>query len=140
MRFADGGLVSVAEQLELRPIEETERQHRWFPVLQAIRAAAVRLQDAAYALDLKPSRLANQLAQRDGHVLAAESLLYFIDQDAEVLRLLADVAGYTIVRKRELTPNEQLAALRDALDESLGPELRASVLAKAARKAAERGR
>jgi hypothetical protein len=126
----------MSAQLSLRP--------DWRGLWQEDRALLRRMVDAiglkqvCYDLDVSPSALLHALDERDRHIRASW-IPYLVARaprelgDAYVERLAAH-RGLEVVPAKPRSPEQQLQDLLDALTESLGPELRAAVLARAASK------
>jgi hypothetical protein len=95
----------------------------------------VGLKQAAYDLDVSPSFLSNCLAARASNHVRAEWLAWAVRQPGgeEVARYLAGLAGYDLIPSAPLEPAEELTRLREAMAESLSPEVRAVIDAKARR-------
>lgn len=124
----------MPEQLTIRYPGAWSAQEAHPLVMEEIRrvANAVGLKQVAFDLDTTPSYLSNALAERERHYLRVEWVLYFISRDptTKLLEAIADVARCDVVRRRELTPAEELDRIKTALSE-LGPELRDLVRRKA---------
>lgn len=107
----------------------------WADLLEEIRVIVghIGLKQAAYDLDIQPSRLSHAISQRDRHNLKLEWLPYLIDRapNNEILDILARLRNCEVSRRAELTPEEKLERLQAALDQSLGPKIRDVIFEKA---------
>lgn len=105
--------------------------------LRLLRAVveSIGLKEVAFSLDVQPSLLAHQLAGRNGNHLRATAVPWLLAhaKDDEALEFLAGLRGRETVPVRPMEPAEELAALKEALAESLGPDLLRAVTAKAKR-------
>jgi hypothetical protein len=81
--------------------------------------------EVAYDLDVSPSALLHALDERERHHVRAEWIPYLIRRapNDSVLEFLASLRGLELVPRKELTPEEELARLKEELAKSLGPEL-----------------
>jgi len=129
----------MADQLPLA-IEEPRALGTEFLRLLREVVEHVGLKQVAYDLDMQPSLLAHMMAGRNGNRLPATAVPYLIEKapNEEALDYLAALRYRETMPARPLEPAEELAALKDALAESLGPDLYAAVTAKARKKAAGR--
>lgn len=113
----------------------------WRKVLHAIgRMVAEHASGPKYVADqigVAHARLDHAIAERERHHVKAEWLpaLVVLDEHALILRSLADLAGYDLVAKKPLDAEQELAALKAAIGDELGPSMRATLLAKAHAKA-----
>lgn len=118
-------------QLALRP----DWANVWQELRRHLRDAVdhVGCKQAAYDLDVAPSALLHALDERDRHHVRAAWLPYLITQapDDSAVEYLAALRGLECAPERRRSPAEELADLKAALTESLGPELRRAVLERA---------
>lgn len=119
-------------QLDLVPDWET----LWADDRRLLRrmAEAIGLKQVAYELDVAPSQLSHALDERERN-LPAKWVRYLLRAAPKELREayvrgLATMIGCELAEAPVMTPEQELAALKAALAESLGPELRQAVLAK----------
>lgn len=106
----------------------------WVRLLAAVRATVDRLgvKDVAHALDVSPSTLCDAIADRSGSEergrkrVALEWITTILrmageDDRRAILDALCNPVGYVPTRRRALTPEEQLARLRDRVAQQFGP-------------------
>jgi hypothetical protein len=123
-------------QLELRP---TDWALIWEEDRRLLRQMAERIGNKVCAIDLDvaPSQLSHALDERDRN-LPAKWIAYLVTNAGELgddyVRRLAKLRGLEVIEAQPLKPAEELAELKAALAECLGPELRQAVLAKAKRR------
>ena len=124
-----------AEQLGLRYSGLSVLDEDWAELLDRIREVVSfrGLKQVAYDLNERPADLSNALAERDRHHLILRHLPYFVRHAPthDIVRLVASWRGLVVEEPPPPTPEEELRALKDALETSLGPELRAAILAQA---------
>ena len=125
---------AAGPQLELRPDYPTIWQQIRRLLRSIIDARGVKV--VAGELDVAPSQLLNSLDERDRHHVRASWLPWLIvnaprEQGDALLELLAGLRGLEVIAARPTTPAEELADLKDAISESLGPDLRTAILARA---------
>lgn len=112
------------EQLPLEYNDRWRNHESWQRLLGEIRTAVavIGLKQAAYDLDTQPSVLAHALAERERHYVRAEWLPYLVAHAPtdEIVRRLAGLRGLDVQARAELTPEEKLDALDEALDRVLG--------------------
>lgn len=91
------------------------------------------VKQVAFDLDVAPSQLVNALEERDRHHFRAAWIPYVLSQapDDRAVEFLAALRGLECVPERKQSPAEELADLKGALADCLGPELRQAVLLKA---------
>lgn len=126
-------------QLALRYDGQAQAEVDWTRLRDLLREVVdfVGVKQVAFDLDIAPSSLVQALNGHDRHHVRLAWLPYLVRKapNAAVLEFLAELRGLEVQPAKPLTPEEELAALKEALDESLGPELRTAVLAKARKKA-----
>lgn len=112
-------------QLSLQLPAAYRAAEKWPEVLDAIRNVCVDLGrgEVVEMLDCSPSYLKNALVERDRHNLKAKELVTLLaaDRSGQILRLLADLNGFELAPKRELTPEEKLERLQRTIRAKLGP-------------------
>lgn len=93
----------------------------------------VTLKEAAYQLDVKGSLLSHTLAGRNSHHPRAAWLPYLVHvaPNNRIPELLAGLRGLSVTEPPRMTPEQKLAALEKSLGETLSPEMRAVIYAKA---------
>lgn len=81
---------------------------------------------AAYDLDMQPSLLLHMLAERDRHRISGRVLVYAVThaKDTTLVGFLAACGGQQIVTPEEITPEEELRRLKEAMGECLSVEMR----------------
>ena len=125
----------MRNQLDLPYNGQTAEQRWWRLVLSEVRRVvdSIGLKEAAFACDVKPSYLAHALSERDRHYLRLEWLLPLLakTEDLGLARALLDPVGLDVSRQLQLSPEEKLARLEQALAETLGPDIRKSIFDKA---------
>lgn len=87
--------------------------------------ARVSLKEVAFMLDTSPSMVADALAERERKGVRLEWLpvLLGVADDGEreeILKLLADPFGFTVQRRRKLTPTERLRVIEARLVKKFG--------------------
>jgi len=106
---------------------------RWRVILTAIRQAIdeVGPQEVAYDNDLTASALSHAIAERDRH-FPASLLVYLIRRSKRfgpvIAGYFAALADCEIAPRRQISPEEELARLKDALAKNLGPEMQRVVM------------
>lgn len=108
----------MSEQLPLYRANE-RISNQWAALLPMVRSVVdfIGLKECAWRCDTSPSMLADALAERNHRYLRVEWLLAILDAAPVAVREtamkpLAATVGFDISRRRELTPEEELAALR----------------------------
>lgn len=101
-------------------------------------AEGIGLKQVAYDLDVSPSQLSHSLDERDRN-MPAKWVRYLVrgapvELAEEYIGRLAHLRGLDVVPLPSLTPAEELLALKEALSQCLGPELRLAVMQKARRR------
>ncbi len=99
------------------------------------------LKEAAYLLDVAPSVLSHALRRRDRHPFREEWVTRLLEKAGrsdqgrlvcqEYIAHKASLCGLEVQRKRPLSPEEKLDALRESIRRNLGPELAAALLREA---------
>lgn len=127
-------------QLGLRFDGRRQADADWRRVLDAIRDVVdyVGAKEVAFDLDLQPSALSNALAERDRHP-RADWIPYLIRRapSLELARALVAPGGLDVVEPPPMTPEQELARLKETLSEVLAPELRAAIYSRAQRRNVE---
>jgi hypothetical protein len=105
-------------------------------------AEAVRLigpKQCAGAFEVPEGNLSNALKGRDRHPRKLDWLPYVIinSPTLAIPEFLASLRGQVVIPERPVSPEEELVALREALGELLGPELRVALMAAVRRKMQE---
>jgi len=108
----------------------------WDIVLKMIRAeidARGGLKTVAGDLDVAPSQLSHSLNERDGHNFYARWLIDLLmkSKTDDLSAFFAMLRGRKLAPQKELTPEQKLARLEEAMAAELGPGTRAAVLARA---------
>lgn len=95
------------------------------------------LKEAAYLLDVSGSSLRHALDGRERHHVRAEWLIPLIRKapDDSIPRLLAKLRGLELAHPEPITADDELRALRQVLDEELGPRVRAALSERASARA-----
>lgn len=128
----------MADQLALRYDGRSFYGHAWDQLRKRCREIVdyVGVKQASFDLDVAASQLLHALDERERHHVRAAWIPYFIAKDptAEVSRILAEMGGFELQPAKPVTPEEELASLKEALERCLGPDLRAAVLANAKRR------
>lgn len=90
----------------------------------------------AFDLDVQGSQLSHALAENGRHYVRAEWLVYLLCNapDDRLLEALAELRGCDVVARAPMTPEEELAALKDALRETVGPDVQRIVYTRAQRR------
>lgn len=101
-------------------------------------AEGIGLKQVAYDLDVSPSQLSHALDERDRN-MPAKWIRYLVKNGPselaeEYIARLALLRRLDVVALPPLKPEEELAQLKEALAQCLGPELRQAVLQKARRR------
>jgi hypothetical protein len=129
--------VDVSRQLELRPVAFAQSDVDWRRLLGEMRAVVdyVSLKQASFDLDVAPSVLANSLAERERYP-RAEWIPYLVRKapSLDLARALVEPAGLAVLEPPPISPEEELARLKETLNETLGPELRAAIYQRAGRR------
>jgi hypothetical protein len=112
----------------------------WGRVLELIRAESARMGHKAFAgeCDESPSVWAHMLAERNRHEVKGRHVVVALyhaakNGDMRLLEQLASVSNHEVVPVKEMTPEEELAALKTAMDQTLSTDVRALLLEKAKR-------
>jgi hypothetical protein len=117
----------MADQLPLRYDETSFFEHWYRRLLRELSAVTtvVGLKEMAFACDAKASVLSNALAERDQRQFQARWLGAYLYRapDLELARVLVEPGAVDVARTRRLTPEEELAKLREAIGEVCGPML-----------------
>lgn len=106
---------------------------RWRTILTAIRQAVDEIgpQEVAYDNELTASALSHALAERDRH-FPASLLVYLISRSRKygpvIAGYFAALADCELHARKQFTPEEELARLKDALAKNLGPEMQRVVM------------
>lgn len=123
------------EQLQIRYDGLRADDADWAELLSCLREtiSALGLKEVAFRLDVQPSELAHALAERDRHSVKAKWLpvIARMAKDKALAEFFAEIQGMEVQPAKPVTPEEELLALKGALEECLGAELRAAVIAKA---------
>lgn len=125
----------MSEQLDL----DFDAERAWDEDRRLLRQMAERigLKACAIDLDISYSQLSHALDERERN-LPAKWIRYLVakaplDMAAAYVRRLAGLRKMVVIDAAPLTPEEELAALKDAMASCLGPEVRQVVLDKARR-------
>lgn len=109
----------------------------WDVLRELLREAVdfIGVKQVAYDLDVAPSSLVQALSGADRHHIRAEWIPYLIRRapNDRIVEHLADLRKLEVQPAKPATPEEELASLRRALVDSLGPELVESITARAKR-------
>lgn len=107
-------------QLALEYQDDEAARAAWHAVHMAFGDAVdmMGLKEVAYRLDVRPSQLADAIAERDRHRIAGEWIVLLLTfcppiPRAMLVHALNDVAGFEgATPRRDLTPAEELAKLK----------------------------
>ncbi len=97
---------------------------------------AIGLKQVAFDLDVSKSQLLNAFDERNNAHVHAEWIDYLVTKAPrelgdEYVASLAALRGLEVIPAKPRTPTEELQDLKDALAESLSPDIRAAILARA---------
>lgn len=119
-------------QLDLSTESSIESGAAWQAVLEEIRAIVneVGPKQVAADLDMSPSYLNHCLNERERNNLPAKAIPYFVRKAKtdRLAQLIVGVRGLDVIPKKVMTPEEELARLKDALAAKLSPDVRAVIL------------
>ncbi len=121
-----------SNQLVMRYGDAARHRHVWERVLDEIVNVVVPhigFKQVVYDLDVAPSTLSNALRERERSKISAEALIYFVERSPtlRLLELIAGVGDALVEARPQLTPEEELAALRDAVRRNVGPAMQAVI-------------
>jgi len=129
--------VSDSPQLSLRYDGASYYEDWWRRVLAELGqvTTVVGLKEMSWTCNAQPSVLANALAERDQRQFQARWLGPFLHKapDLELAKLIVQPGGAVVQAGRPLTPEEELAALREAIGEVCGPLMLQAINARAKR-------
>ena len=109
----------MTTQLSLAYDDRWRHPGEWARVMTEAKRVVddIGLKQAAFDLDIQPSLLSHAVAERERHYLRAEWLIYLVrkDESGKLLAALADVGGWELSRRIELTSDQRLDRLESAL-------------------------
>lgn len=123
------------EQLALRYDGAGYWDSAWAELRRLLREAIdfKGLKQVAFDLDVAPSALLHAIDERERHHFRASWIPYLVANASndDLADFFAGLRGRETIPAKPVLPEEENAAIKEALERHLGPELRAAILATA---------